>query len=490
VAHTDVETHAHQSRQGDNDRARKGLLLTLAIDNFGSGLLLPLVLIYSVQVVGLSVALAGMLLFVGSLIGLIAPVLVGAVVDRVGPRRVVIASQAMQATGMAFYLLAGVTGTAGAASGGSATTVALATVGAVLVAAGTQTFYSSLFSLIAAVAGQGPKDKAFAHVDMVRSAAFGIGALSAAAMLTWLDAPALRAAVALNAFSFVIAAALLWKLVRVQTATATTQPDAATNLVTPGVLDGQPVSPPAPDSGSPGSSANSAQVHAKPGEVLARTYENSGQQPEKAPTTGAARPWRDRPFVVLLVVIALTGLATDVFLVGFSVWALDRLQTPAWIPGACVALLTAIGSTCTAVVVRSTMSWKRTRTVATGAALTVAWCAMCALAPLVTTGWRPAWLLASTLVLAVSAMLVGTRVMAMAEASAPVVGHGRYMATVQYSHNTAQLLAPLLVGLFAVAVWAPWVAVALAATGAVVLLPWLSRRLPAKAVRAELATAA
>ena len=51
-------------------------------------------------------------------------------------------------------------------------------------------------------------------------------------------------------------------------------------------------------------------------------------------------------------------------------------------------------------------------------------------------------------------MLIGTRVMAMAEAGAPAQAHGRYLATVQYSVTAAQLLA----------------------------LPWLATRLPARAV--------
>jgi hypothetical protein len=95
------------------------------------------------------------------------------------------------------------------------------------------------------------------------------------------------------------------------------------------------------------------------------------------------------------------------------------------------------------------------------------------------------WLLASTVVLAVSSMLVGVRVMAMAEASAPLAAHGRYMATVQYGFNATALLAPLLVGLFAVALWLPWAGVALGCAGALLLLPWLARRLPAHAVRAQ-----
>ncbi|MFD0485346.1 MFS transporter [Kineococcus sp. GCM10028916] len=430
MAHTAVGSEKPPTWSRENSRSRWGLLVALAVDNVGSGLFLPLVLVYSVQVVGLSVGFAGTLLFLGTLLGLGAPLVVGTVVDRFGPRRVVITSQLLQTVGMTLYLLAGTVGSSGGAGWGSG--VVLAIGGAVLVAAGTQTFYSSLFSLISAVAGDGPKDGAFAHVEMIRSAAFGLGALVAAALLTWLDTPALRIAVAVDALTFLLAAGLLWRLV-----------------------------------------AGDLRVHRADGAPAAQPV-----------TTGAPRPWRDRPFLVLLVLMALTGLATDVFLVGFSVWALDRLHAPAWVPGACVVLLTAVTSTGAGLVVRWTSTWKRTRTVALGTALTIVWCAMCAGAPLIGRSWQPVWLLVATGVLACSGMLTG-RVMAMAEASAPVHAHGRYMATVQYSFNAAALLAPLLVGLFAVGSWLPWAAVASGCAGALVLLPWLARRLPARAVSAQ-----
>jgi hypothetical protein len=109
---------------------------------------------------------------------------------------------------------------------------------------------------------------------------------------------------------------------------------------------------------------------------------------------------------------------------------------------------------------------------------------MCAVAPEVDRSWQSVWLLAATVVLACSGMLTG-RVIAVAEASAPVRAHGRYMARVQYSFNAAALLAPLLVGLFAVASWLPWAAVAMGCAGALALLPWLARRLPAQAVNAQ-----
>ncbi|GAA0312676.1 hypothetical protein [Kineococcus aurantiacus] len=79
------------------------------------------------RVVGLPVGLAGTLLFCGTLVGLGAPWVVGAVVDRSGPRRVVITPQLIQAAGTVLHLLAGVTGSAGR---GRARAVGLAVGGA------------------------------------------------------------------------------------------------------------------------------------------------------------------------------------------------------------------------------------------------------------------------------------------------------------------------------------------------------------------------
>lgn len=272
-----------------------------------------------------------------------------------------------------------------------------------------------------------------------------------------------------------LAAGLLWRLVHVKTARDRQASATAQAPAHPAISDEA-----GPHTTDLAHSATTSDARTAPTSSLASSPASSD-----AAVGAAPRPWRDRPFLILLVVIALTGLATDVHLVGFLVWALERLHAPAWVPGASIALLTGITSTSTALVVRWTSGWTRTRTVAAGTVLILAWCAMCAAAPSVGGGWQPVWLLASTVVLAVSAMLVGVRVMAMAEASAPVAAHGRYMATVQYGFNATALLAPLLVGLFAVALWLPWAAVALGCVGALLLLPWLARRLPAHAVRAQ-----
>lgn len=176
-------------------RSFVALLVALGVDNAGSGLFLPLVLVYSTEAVGLSLAVAGTVVSVGTAIGLVVPSVAGRVIDRLGPKAVVVASQVLQAGGLLAYLFAqDVVGVA---------------VAAVLMTVGLQLFYSALFALIADAAPPGPRDHPFAVVEMVRAGAFGAGALVAGALLTVLGTTGLRVAVALDAATFVLAALLL-----------------------------------------------------------------------------------------------------------------------------------------------------------------------------------------------------------------------------------------------------------------------------------------
>lgn len=170
-------------------------MVALGIDNFGSGLFLPLGLVFVVRVVGLPLAEAGAAVTLGALAGLLVPVLAGRLVDLAGPRTVMICSHLLQAAGAGAYLPAtGFAGIVGAS---------------VLLAAGQQLFYSSQFSLIADVAGDVPKDRPFAEAAMVRSAGFGLGGLAAAGLLVWVGVEGLRVAVMIDVFTFVVAAAIL-----------------------------------------------------------------------------------------------------------------------------------------------------------------------------------------------------------------------------------------------------------------------------------------
>jgi len=56
---------------------RAALLIAFGIDNLGSGLFLPLTLVFVTQVVGLTVAEAGLSVMIGTLAGLAVPAVAG-----------------------------------------------------------------------------------------------------------------------------------------------------------------------------------------------------------------------------------------------------------------------------------------------------------------------------------------------------------------------------------------------------------------------------
>jgi MFS family permease len=388
-------------------RSRTALLCALGIDNFGSGLFLPLALVYVTQVVGLPLVMAGTAVTLGAVGGLVIPPLAGRLVDRVGPRTVVIGAQVLQAAGAGAYLFADSAGLVVAAT--------------VLLAAGQQLFYSSLFVLIADVAGDVPKDRPFAEVGMVRAASFGLGGLVAGALLTWLGTTGYRIALAVDAATFFVAASIL-----------------------------------------------ACFVH------LARPHREHGER--------SVRVLRNRPYLALILFSGLFGLSLDFFLIGMPVFVLDRLHGPAWLPGAILALLTVLTSLGGTLALRLTARLSRIAAMRAGSALFAAWCLVSLGVLLVPDEWHVVYLLVSTLVFAAGDLVFGPRSGALAEAAAPPVARGRYLAAYQYAFTVAQVIAPAVVALFSVADWLPWVLVGSCAGLAVAGLGALGSRLPAGAV--------
>lgn len=154
-------------------RRHCALLLAVAVDALGMGLYLPLSLLYFLHATDLDVAAIGVLVSVTTALTLPFPLLTGRLVDRLGPRLVVAAGQALQGAGFLCYLTV-----SGAAS----------LVGAVLVTSvGLRVYWSSIFTLIADQAdaeGEAEaKDQWFARTGMIREAGGGGGALLTGGLL-------------------------------------------------------------------------------------------------------------------------------------------------------------------------------------------------------------------------------------------------------------------------------------------------------------------
>jgi MFS family permease len=384
------------------------LLIALGIDNFGSGLFLPLSVLYGIQVVGLPVAVAGVVVTVGKLVGVASPVLAGRLVDRFGPRQVVIGSQVLQAAGAGLYLLA--------------TNAVLVLVASALLAAGQQAFYSSVFGLIADTARDGSKDSAFALVGQVRGVCFGLGGLAVAGLAS-VGPVGYQVAVALNGMTFLVAAAVLAVFLHV--------------------------------------------THVRP-----------------EPDGDAVSVLRNRPFLVLIVVVSLAGLPVDVFLDGGSVYVTEVLHGPAWIPGVMITTLTVSGMLLSTVVVRWTRTLWRTTAMRIGTGLCGAWALASLAAVLVPAAWLSAYLLCSVALLS-AGTLIGNRANALAAAAAPRATRGRHLAAFQYAFTAAGIVSPAVVALFAIGPSLPWLVTAAAAAIAVAAMPYLARSLPRNAVRGD-----
>ena len=181
-----------------NVRGRVPLLAGLAIDSFGGGCAGPLLLLFFVRVVDIPLGTAGVLLTVATLFSIAAPAAVAVVIDKVGPRNLVVIAQFAQ--GLAFT---------GFFFGRSVWLVFLC---ALLTTSGQRVFWSAIFSLLADVADKGDRDRWFGLGGMMQAAGFGLGALAAGALLAiGGDAPFLIA-MAVNAVTFYLAGFLLLRL--------------------------------------------------------------------------------------------------------------------------------------------------------------------------------------------------------------------------------------------------------------------------------------
>lgn len=183
-------------------RGRAALLAALGIDMAGQGLFAPISLLYFKAVTDLSLPTIGLLISVATLASLPVPVVVGHLVDRYGPRGIVIAAQVIQGLGFSAYL-----GAHGPVS---------VLLPALIVAVGQRMFWCSVFTLVTEVAppGRGALDRTFALFSMVQSAGFGVGTLVAGVTLS--AGPHIyRVVVIVNAASYLVSAATLLLVPRV-----------------------------------------------------------------------------------------------------------------------------------------------------------------------------------------------------------------------------------------------------------------------------------
>ncbi|WP_309236685.1 MFS transporter [Micromonospora sp. S-DT3-3-22] len=170
-------------------------MAAMVIDATGSGMYLPLSLIYFQHSTGLSVGRVGAIVSAAAVLGLIANPLTGVLVDRFGARAVVVGGYLLRAAAFACYPLVD-----------SAGPLFLAVL---VVAFGDVSFSPSVHSLVAEIASGSARDKLIAAQRSLRNAGLGAGGLLAGAALTVRADQAFTVIVLTSAVAFTVAAGLI-----------------------------------------------------------------------------------------------------------------------------------------------------------------------------------------------------------------------------------------------------------------------------------------
>lgn len=170
-----------------------GFFFGLTIDSIGSGLYASFLLLYFHEVAGLALPQVGLAMTVASTVTLTANPLSGSFVDRFGPRRVVIASQLLQAVGFTGFLFV--------------RNLPMLLGFALLTTSGVRIFWASFPTWVAELAPEaGQRDRWFALTGAAQNAGLGVGGLIAGILVGIGGAAVYRVLIGANAVSFLIAA--------------------------------------------------------------------------------------------------------------------------------------------------------------------------------------------------------------------------------------------------------------------------------------------
>lgn len=167
----------------------------MTIDALGTGLFLPVSLLYFTTTTTLSTPQVGLGLSIAALVRLPLGPALGALVDRLGPGRVLLLSNVLQAIGFATYLLVD--------------SLLVLVVTTLVVQAGNTGFWSSYPSLVTEVSAPGERERWFGFLGALRNTGFGLGGLLGAVAVSTGGVRGYHAIVVVNALTFAAAAVLL-----------------------------------------------------------------------------------------------------------------------------------------------------------------------------------------------------------------------------------------------------------------------------------------
>jgi MFS family permease len=170
-------------------------VVAIAVDAVGSGVFMPVSILYFLATTSLSLTQIGLALSLASAVQLPFGPLVGSVVDRVGAKRVLLSANLMEAVGFVGYVFAG--------------SFMSVLVTSALIRLGQTAFWGSYSPVVATIAEPGQRERWFGFLGALRNASFAIGGLAAALAIMVGTQLAYTAVVIANAASYVLAFALL-----------------------------------------------------------------------------------------------------------------------------------------------------------------------------------------------------------------------------------------------------------------------------------------
>ncbi len=174
------------------------LLVGIGFSSLGGGLVLALFVVYLNQVRGIPLQTAGLVLTYQALLGLVLAPLVGSLVDRVGPKPVLLTALLVEAVGVLAF--------------GFVTTAAQAFAAGTVMALGNAGLWAPQAALIARLSTPEHRQRVFGLQFMLLNLGLGLGGLVGALILDVRDPGTFTAMYALDAMSFLVYFALVLSL--------------------------------------------------------------------------------------------------------------------------------------------------------------------------------------------------------------------------------------------------------------------------------------
>ncbi|HVC24053.1 MAG TPA: MFS transporter [Candidatus Dormibacteraeota bacterium] len=175
------------------------VILGVAISSVGNGFVLPFGSIYLHVVRGLPIPLVGVIISTTALASLVAGAVGGSMVDRLGPRTMMLGGLLLQAVGYLGF--------------GFATSAATAAVSMLLIGAGLGCFYPSMASLLAAVTNRTQRSAAAALQYAATNLGIGVGAVIGGLIVSTSSPSSFTTIYLVDAVSFLLFGVLVITLV-------------------------------------------------------------------------------------------------------------------------------------------------------------------------------------------------------------------------------------------------------------------------------------